>query len=147
LVAVFVTIRYGNERFESFTAGEVAAVQYVYDHAGPGDRIVAVNPSLPWRHHDIDRYTFIGKIDDEWIHDGTAIVGYLQPRDTDAPRGRTGYLVLTKGQGAYGEVVQGRDAGWLDEVERLALATGDAQVVYRNDDATVLRWTGGVSRP
>lgn len=140
MTALFVTIRYGNERFESFTKDEVAAVRYVMREARPGDRIVAVNPSLPWRDHDIGTYKFIGQIDEQWIDDGNAVLGYIKPTDPKQARpGMTGYLVLTKSQAAYGEVVEGRPAGWMDDLERRTLATGQAQVVFRNDDATVLR--------
>jgi hypothetical protein len=132
MTVLFVTVRYGNERFESFTRDEVAAVRYVMGQARPGDRIVAVNSSLPWRDHDIGTYKFIGQIESQWIDHGNAVVGYLTPV-------KTGYLILTKSQAAYGEVVEGRPAGWLDDLERRALATGKVHVVFHNDDATVLR--------
>ena len=132
MTVLLVTIRYGNERFESFTKDEVAAVSYVMGAAHPGDRIVAVNPSLPWRDHDLNTFKFIGQVDRQWMDDGNAIVGYLTPA-------KTGYLVLTRSQAAYGEVVEGRPRGWMDDLERRALATKKVRVVFQNQDATVLR--------
>ena len=58
----FLVARYGNEKFERVTAGEVAAMHYVYDHDKPSARVLylvpqlgeEVTPTIPWGEQDID---------------------------------------------------------------------------------------------
>ncbi|MGH9223133.1 MAG: hypothetical protein ACRD2W_04975 [Acidimicrobiales bacterium] len=134
----FLVIRYGNERFESFTADEVAAVEWVYDNAPAGSRLVAVNPSLPWKHRDLEKYSYLSLIEKPHLDEGGEILSYLIPK-----KGRAdGYLIITRSQIAHGELVQGFKPGWDERVAELLLSTGQARVVFQNDDAIVIHHPG-----
>jgi hypothetical protein len=136
LALALIVIRYGNERFESFTTGELAAVGYVYAHAPRGSRLVAANPSLPWADRDLGRFSMVSRIEPQYLGSGPALLNYLT-----AKNGRPGYLILTRGQEAYGEMVEGQPKGWTDRVAELTVASsgGRASVVYRNADAVVVQ--------
>jgi hypothetical protein len=57
LCAASVTARYGNARFDVFTAKEVQAAEALHALAPPGSVIVAGAASTPWGAQDYDRYT------------------------------------------------------------------------------------------
>ena len=57
IIGFFIT-RYGNERMTYFTAGEVAAVRYLYEHAEPGSQLIAATGTLPWRFQDYRSYKY-----------------------------------------------------------------------------------------
>jgi hypothetical protein len=137
--AAFLVIRYGNERFEYFTEDEVAAVDWVYLHAAPGSQLVALNPQVAWRDQDVTTFSYVGQIDHRHLDEAEEILSYLTPRS-----GADGYLLMTRSQEAYGEMAQGEPRGWTADVERMVVGTGEAEVVFRNDDATVIRRPGGV---
>lgn len=137
--AAFLVIRYGNERFEYFTEDEVAAVDWMYLNAAPRSQLVALNPQVAWRDQDITTFAYVGQIDHRHLDEAEEILSYLTPKS-----GRDGYLLMTRSQEAYGEMAQGQPPGWTAEVERMLVGTGEAEVVFRNADATVLRRPGVV---
>jgi hypothetical protein len=49
-----VTARFGNEQFEQVGDGDWGATHWIYAHAQPGDTVVAVARSLPWRYRDLE---------------------------------------------------------------------------------------------
>src|SRR5690606_40910835 len=65
----FLVARYGNEKFERVTSGEVAAMHYVYEHDKPSARVLymvpklgpEVTPILPWGERDIELVDFSGQ--------------------------------------------------------------------------------------
>ncbi|MEW6155427.1 MAG: hypothetical protein AB1673_15800 [Actinomycetota bacterium] len=136
----FLVVRYGNERFESFTQDEVAAVEWVYENAPPRSRVVALNSSLPWRHRDIDTYSYIGSVPANHLDEAHEVLDYMTTDD-----GRPGYLLITRSQEAHGELIEGRPPGWTAEVEHLLASTGETVVAFRNRDAVVIHHPGGVS--
>ena len=137
--AAFLVIRYGNERFEYFTEDEVAAVEWMYLNAAPRSQLVALNPQVAWRDQDITTFSYVGQIDHRHLDEAEEILSYLTPKS-----GADGYLLMTRSQEAYGEMAQGEPPGWTAEVERMLVGTGEAEVVYRNADATVIRRSGVV---
>lgn len=135
--AAFLVIRYGNERFEYFTEDEVAAVDWLYANAEPRSQLVALNPQVAWRDRDITTFAYLGQIDHRHLDEAGEILSYLTPKS-----GADGYLLITRSQEAYGEAAQGEPPGWTAGVESMIVGTGEAQVVFRNDDATVIRRPG-----
>ena len=123
----FLVIRYGNERFEYFSPDEVAAVDWLYANAAPRSQLVALNPQVAWRDRDITTYAYLGQIEQRHLDEAEEILSYLTPKS-----GADGYLLMTRSQAAYGEMVQGEPPGWTAEVERMLVATGQAEVVFRN---------------
>jgi hypothetical protein len=58
LLAAFVFGRYGNDRMDAFSRGDVAGVRALYRIAPPGSELVAASEPLPWQYRDYDQYTY-----------------------------------------------------------------------------------------
>src|SRR5699024_5682221 len=65
--AASVEIRYGNERFERVSEQSLAAVQWMYRHARPGDALVEVAPTSPWRYRDVERFDYESLLDSKSV--------------------------------------------------------------------------------
>jgi hypothetical protein len=59
LGAVSLGARYGNARFDMFTAGDLAGVRSLYAAARPGDVLVAAAHPTPWRYRDYDAHRYL----------------------------------------------------------------------------------------
>jgi len=134
LMGGFMLTRYGNERLETFTRDEVAAVEELYAVAPPGSLLVGVSGNLPWKatRYDEYRYRPIGD---------NAYYGRLDALMTDlAAHPAEAYLVVTRGQEAFAEMILGATpAEW--EAFRLSIfATGRFEVLFENPDAVVARY-------
>jgi hypothetical protein len=138
LAMAFLLARYGNERFESFVPGELDAVRYVYDHAPPGARLVAVSPSLPWQYRDVERYDYIAATEAT-----TDDIGQVDTyRDLLDEHG-TGpaYLILTRAQWAEVELTLGYSWQVAANLTQQLKASDEFRLVYENPAATVFAWT------
>jgi hypothetical protein len=58
LIGVFQYTRYGNERLESFTKGDVAAAHALYRVAPRGATLYSGSYNLPWRYRDYADYDY-----------------------------------------------------------------------------------------
>jgi hypothetical protein len=58
LVAAFLPARYGNDRMDAFSAGDVAAVRALYRIAPRGSELIAASQPLPWQYRDYTGYTY-----------------------------------------------------------------------------------------
>jgi hypothetical protein len=97
LLAGFQYTRYGNERTDSFTKGDVSAVRALYRLAPRGSTIVGATGNLPWRYRDYNGYDY--KTLNElptWRRSAhpnpTALIRQLESRHL--PSG--GYLIVTR---------------------------------------------------
>ncbi|MEO3873925.1 hypothetical protein ABGB18_34370 [Nonomuraea sp. B12E4] len=139
----FLLARYGNEKFERVTTGEVAAMRYVYDHDKPSARVVylvpklgdEVTPTMPWGEQDIERVNFgvqaLVHKDPTQIADTVASVK-AQPRNT--------YLMVSAGQVSYLQLNEGYPADWGTRFRAALDASPDLKRVYSNTDAALYTW-------
>ncbi|UGY94965.1 polysaccharide biosynthesis C-terminal domain-containing protein [Streptomyces gobiensis] len=114
LMGGFLIARWGNEPFERVRPGEVAAMEYIYEHDKPTARLlwlssdpeVNVTPALPWGSRDMERV---------WYEP------VLAPRDPDRldrvverlrEAGPNSYLLISHGQSTYLELDAGYAPGW-----------------------------------
>jgi hypothetical protein len=58
LLAAFVFARYGNDRMDAFSSGDVAGVRALYRIAPPGSELIAASEPLPWQYRDYAGYTY-----------------------------------------------------------------------------------------
>ena len=133
----FLIARYGNERMDFFTDGEVSAVRFIEQRAPSGARVIAAYPNGPW---SAQRY---------------ADLHYVALRRSDVVNGRldklasnmrlapgSSYLLLTRSQGAAGELLAGWPDGTLERFRRRALKSRRFRVAFRDPDAVVLTVRG-----
>lgn len=142
----FLVARYGNEKFERVTSGEVAAMHYVYEHDKPSARVLymvpklgpEVTPILPWGERDIELVDFSGQA---LVHkdptDITDVIERLRP-GPDSPRNT--YLAVSRGQISYLQLNEGYPKGWGEKFRAALDAAPELEKVYANKDAALYTW-------
>ncbi len=134
LVAPFLVARYGNERIESFTAGEVAAVNQLYAIAPPDSMLIGVVGNTPWKNLRYEEYRFRPAGDDTYYHDldkmYEAMINHKGPV----------FLIITRTQQAYVEMILGAAPADWTSFEQELFATGWFNVLSRTPDATIARF-------
>jgi len=128
---VTTVVRGGNDAYESFSSGELAAVNYVYAHVKNGQTIGLANYYLPIGQRDVGSVSEYVAPDEPENH-LNRISGHLLKA---APT----FIILSKSQEAYGEEVVGDNSGWEHKVER-SLVDHGYFVVAHWSTATVLRF-------
>jgi len=126
--------RYGNERLETFTRDEVAAVQALYAIAPPGAMLVGISGNLPWKATRYDEYRYRPIGDDTYY-------GRLDALMTDiAAQPEEAYLIVTRGQQAFAEMILGATPDEWEAFRRSVFATGRFEVLFENHDGVVARY-------
>jgi hypothetical protein len=133
LVAAFMVARYGNERIESFTPGEVAAVEQLYQIAPKGSMLVSIDGDVPWKSIRYEEYRYRPS-GDSYYQDLEGM--FAEMREYDGPV----YLIVNRAQGAYAEILLGATPEEWTAFEAQLFATGWFQVVSRTPDATIARF-------
>jgi hypothetical protein len=140
LLAGFLFTRYGNERATLFTPAEVRAVDRLYAIAPPGSLLISASVNVPWkqRHYADYRYQLLSR----QIHfDGpppssaelaAAVARYMR-------RNRTGpaYLITTRSQKVYDEVLGAPRWGSATDVERAVERSARFSKVFDNHDGRI----------
>ena len=133
---VTTVVRGGNDAYESFSTGELAAVNYVYDHIKPGQLIGVANYYLPIGQKDVGSVGEYVAPDEPESH--------LTRISTHLLNAAPAYIILSRSQEAYGQEVVGDNPGWLSQVQRGLVGHGYV-VAARWRTATVLKKVTGPS--
>ncbi|WP_344877985.1 hypothetical protein [Nonomuraea antimicrobica] len=139
----FLLARYGNEKFERVTSGEVAALHYVYDHDEPSARVLylvpkegpEVTPTLPWGERDVERVSFGTQA--RVFKDPTQIAEAVQKLKAQP---RNSYLLVSRGQVSYLELNEGFPADWGERFRAALDKSPDLKRVFSNEDAALYTW-------
>jgi len=157
-VAMLLFAFYGSAELYAVRPGEVQAGQYFYDHAAPPSVLRTVAPNFAAGVGD--RYNEFGT--------GSDILTMLSTTDVDLPKRMLGpsdppviaqliersagggagvgqYLVLSKGQEVYADVMGLSPPGSLARLDRALAESPDWQVFYRNTDAVIYRLASSVA--
>ncbi|MFG6197135.1 hypothetical protein [Nonomuraea sp. JJY05] len=139
----FLLARYGNEKFERVTTGEVAALHYVYAHDKPSAKVLylvpkkgpEVTPTLPWGEKDVELVNFgvqaLVHKDPTQIADAVAALKE-QPRNS--------YLIVSRGQVSYLQLNEGFPEDWGTKFRAALDASPDLKRVFSNQDAALYTW-------
>ncbi|MCK2212514.1 hypothetical protein MF672_001670 [Actinomadura sp. ATCC 31491] len=139
----FLLARYGNEKFERVTTGEVAAMHYVYEHDKPSARVLylvpkvgnEVTPTMPWGERDIEIVNFNVQA---LVHKDPTIIADAVKTLQEQPR--NSYLMVSRGQVSYLQLNEGYPADWGERFRAALDASPDLKRVYANDDAALYTW-------
>ncbi|HLI56739.1 MAG TPA: hypothetical protein VKY26_06840, partial [Actinomycetota bacterium] len=129
--------RYGNERFDRVSNADLAAVQYVYQHAPTNSVLISLFPELAWRYQGINDYTY----EDVQNTADPPTLKALEGVATDDGLGEANtrfYLILTQGQEAAGEALDSLKAGWEYQFGQTLVDQGLATVLYQYNGGVVL---------
>ncbi|MGH4021360.1 MAG: lipopolysaccharide biosynthesis protein [Pseudonocardiaceae bacterium] len=143
LMGGFFLTRYGNEQYEITRDGELAAVEYVYQHDGPA-RILfmadtpdsGATPFIPVGYQEVERVNYVSMQAPRDPDDVTEVISRL--RDL----GRGTYLMTTRSQEAYLELRGGYPAGWGDRFRTRLAAAPEVRMVKQTSDAVVYTLRG-----
>ncbi|MFI9836454.1 hypothetical protein ACIHFD_05440 [Nonomuraea sp. NPDC051941] len=139
----FLLARYGNEKFERVTVGEVAALHYVYQHDKPSAKVLylvpktgpEVTPTLPWGEKDVELVNFgvqaLVHKDPTQVADAIAALKE-QPRNS--------YLIVSRGQVSYLQLNEGFPEDWGTKFRAALDASPDLKRVFSNEDAALYTW-------
>jgi len=130
-MAGFIVGRYGNERMEYFTPNEVAAVADLYEIAPPGSLLVAATPNLPWKNTRYEEYRYRPAGDDTLYGHVDEMIATMELYP-----GRS-FLILSRSQQAYAEMILGAPAGDWSAFEKAVMGTGRFVMLYENPDAQI----------
>jgi hypothetical protein len=135
--------RYGNERLEYFTRGDVAATRQLYRLARPGAVLVAGSRNLPWKFKEYDEFKYrIVAETDVWKR-AESTNGDMGPvvKEVEAMMkggGREGsYLIVTRSQRVYLEGFGYAPAGSLGRFEKAIARSPAFRSVYTNPDGDI----------
>ncbi|MET9341307.1 hypothetical protein [Nonomuraea sp. NPDC003804] len=143
LSMAFLIARYGNEKFERVTAGEVAAMRYVYEHDQPSARVLyltpklgpEVTPILPWGEKDFEKVDFTQQA---LVHkDPTDIKGVVDKLKSSE---RNTFLAVTRGQAAYLQLNEGYPDDWYQRFVAALDGSKEIKKVYSNESAALYTW-------
>lgn len=135
LLGGFLLARYGNERMDFYTTEEVAAVQYLYNTAEPGSRLIAGAGSVPWRYEDPTKFkhAFINRdiIQDT---DVDTMAGAMLAAQEN---GRKAYILITRSTKANVDLFFGLGPGALDRFEEELKDSNRFEMIFANEDASI----------
>jgi hypothetical protein len=141
LLGAFQLTRYGNERLDAFTRGDVATVDALTRLAPKGSKLVAANGNIPWRYHGYADYQY-----SEMSNWHSWLTGRPQPtlllRDLRSRLGPIGgYFIVTRSTEVSAELLE-RKAGALSQFVRLLRASGAARELYHTPAGDVFAVRG-----
>ncbi|MFG2653072.1 lipopolysaccharide biosynthesis protein [Streptomyces sp. NPDC048436] len=139
LMGGFLVARWGNEPFERTRAGEVAAMDYVYEHDDPtvrllwmsNDTLDNVTPALPWGTRDMEKVQYVPTL----APGDPVLVSSLVKALKDA--GPNSYLLINKSQTVYLQMDVGYPRSWDTRLIKHLDNRQELKKVLTNDDATL----------
>ncbi|MGW0805656.1 hypothetical protein [Nonomuraea sp. NPDC002799] len=139
----FLLARYGNEKFERVTTGEVAALDYIYQHDKPSAKVLylvpkvgqEVTPTLPWGERDIELVNF--NVQAQVYKDPTQIAASVQALKEQP---RNSYLIVSRAQVSYLQLNEGYAEDWGERYRAALDASPDLKRVFSNEDAALYTW-------
>ncbi|MER7610562.1 hypothetical protein [Nonomuraea wenchangensis] len=139
----FLMARYGNEKFERVTTGEVEALHHVYANDKPSARVLylvpklgpEVTPTMPWGERDVEIVSFNVQA---LVHKDPSQIADAVKALQEQPR--NSYLMVSRGQVSYLQLNEGYPADWGERFRAALDASPDLKRVYSNDDAALYTW-------
>ncbi|HWH35044.1 MAG TPA: hypothetical protein VNT56_06940 [Acidimicrobiales bacterium] len=134
LLGGFLVSRYGNERMDQYTAAELAAVDRLYQLAPAGSLLVAGAGNLPWKYRDYERYDYL-TLTSLWEKDPR--LEDVVHRAAGAMAAGSSYLIFTRSQQAYTDLLGVMPTGTLRRIEDAVAASPQFALVHRSADASI----------
>jgi hypothetical protein len=134
LATSLMLVRYGNERIETFSSLEVAAVDELYRTAPPGSQLMAISGNVPWKTTGYELYRLRPTNEDFFFGDNDTLIEVAQAYPGPV------YLIITRSQRAYVELILGVEPGVYDDFATYLLESGWFEPVFRNEDAVIARF-------
>jgi hypothetical protein len=134
LLVAFQYTRYGNERLDYYTTGDVQAVHALYRVAPHGSVLFASSYNLPWRYRDYADYDYRTISDlPSWKRNPDRTAAVLAEIRATAGK-RRAYVIITRSTRIASQLLEGTSAATLRQfVVRLSRAGSVRQVWHGRD--------------
>lgn len=134
LLGFFQYTRYGNERLDNFTRGDLALVQKFYRAAPHGSVVFAGVQNLPWRYQNYDDYDYHSLTELKAWTPPKTVPNLLTRQLEEALRSRGGgYVIITRSTEIAAELFEGKP-GLLEAVASRLRHSKGVRVIYTNRD-------------
>jgi len=140
LLVSFLFARFGNEKMDYMTTGDVNALGRLYATAKPGALLVGLTSDMPWKYKDFERYHYATVLD----LDGTQQARVFEQHDLSAilhlMHGRGGvppYLVITRSQEAQLQLFYGLSAGQIQRLDGALVHSSKLRMIYNDGTARI----------
>lgn len=143
LVMGFLVTRYGNDKFEWFSQGEVDAVSAITRRALPGSRIMAPTGHLPWKSTAYDEYEY-GLLRRR-VTTGAEVTTREIAAVLSASRNGCGFVILTRSEEAFNDMFGVWPKGALGRLRAALASSSDFKSVVSNRDAELFLFRGDPS--
>lgn len=114
---VTTVVRGGNDSYESFSLGELDAVNYTYQHLTIGESIGMVVPFLPIGQRNVDTVATYSVSGGNTVPSRAVVLSSLLKVSPN-------FIILSQSQEAWGELVGGYDKNWMVVLKRKLEAAG-----------------------
>jgi hypothetical protein len=131
LIPTALVAKYGSESFESVSPSERHAAAWVHAHVRPDELVVSIAPAGYLRERRVGEVDFAPALDRFQTGNLAGVRALVEEH------GGRGYLVLSKGQYAYGNMVSGLPKGWQRELLAELSTAPDFELVYREGSTRV----------
>jgi hypothetical protein len=123
-----VTARGGNDAYISISRADVAAMNFIYSRARPGQSVGALLSDIPMD------YKNVGAVSQS-VFDGCRDMTDMAPCVLAA---QPDFLFITPSQDNHGQIYYGLRPGWTGSVVRELVATGRYRQIFDEDGSRVL---------
>lgn len=126
LVPFLLIARFGNEKFEQITSGDVAAARYVYSVAPPGSAIGSVSLNALVGYQGLASYAYPP-------HDEPGDFAFTTPQQILRGLGhnrRGVYLLITPAQVEYAVINDGLPADWAEKLEAKLATNSNFKLLF-----------------
>jgi hypothetical protein len=134
LISSFYISRYGNEKFDQFTAKEVEAVTYLYKIAEPGSLLAAPSPHYPIKFKGYELYPVRFYQDPVLSGDVNALVTAMEES-----KARASYFTVTTSQESFFYLFYKFPPEEMRKFEDKMVASGRFERIYSNEDARIYK--------
>jgi hypothetical protein len=137
LLGVFQYTRYGNERLDYFTKGDVAAVQALYRLAPRGSALFAGGDNIPWRYRDYTSYEYhvVPELE-AWKRNASDSEALVREIRRTLGRRKGAYVIVTRST-EIGAALLLRSPQALQKLVTTLRASPAARELYRARDGSV----------
>jgi hypothetical protein len=131
LLPVSLLAKYGSESFESVSPSERRAAAWVHERVQPGELVVSIAPAGYLRERGVGEVDFAPALDRFQTGDLANVRALVEEH------GGRGFLVLSKSQYAYGNMVSGLPKGWQHRLLDELRTAPDFVLVHREGSTRV----------
>lgn len=146
LVGLFQVTRYGDERLDSFTRGDVAVVDAMYVIVAPGSTVVGA-ANLPWRSQHYGDYDYRSILElAAWKSAARPVPAALVQELAVSSPPAGSYVIVTRSMEAEASLLGGK-AGVLASLVSILNASPTARLLFHGDGGDLFHLAAAAPQP